>query len=140
MTIRAAATTAQKLGVREGSVLLLIGAPEGWSLGPLPAAATLMAGASAVAVPERKADLAVLFASDTASLEASLEDALKAVPLDGLFWIAYRKGGAKAGTDLNRDILQARLSSHGMVGVTLIALDEIWSGMRVRPVTHVGRR
>jgi hypothetical protein len=86
------------------------------------------------------ADLAVLFAPDAATLDATVKDALDALPVDGLLWVAYRKGGAKAGTDLNRDILQERLARHGLVGVSLISLDDSWSGMRVRPATHVGRR
>ncbi len=128
-----AKTTAEKLGVKEGSALLLIGAPEGWTPGPLPAGATVTDDTGA-------ANLAVLFAPGAATLEATLKDALGTLPVDGLLWVAYRKGGAKAGTDLNRDILQERLSGHGMAGVTLISFDDTWSGMRVRPLTHVGRR
>ncbi len=128
-----AKTTAEKLGVKEGATLLLVGAPEDWTPGPLPAGATVTAARGA-------ADLAVLFASDAATLDATLKDALDALPVDGLLWVAYRKGGAKAGTDLNRDILQERLSRHGLVGVSLVSLDDVWSGMRVRPTTHVGRR
>jgi hypothetical protein len=128
-----AKTTAEKLGVREGSALLLIGAPQGWSPGPLPVGAVLADDADGP-------DLAVLFASDTAAVDAGIGTAVAALPLDGLLWVAYRKGGAGAGTDLNRDILQARLAGHGLTGVTLISLDDTWSGMRVRPTSHVGRR
>jgi hypothetical protein len=128
-----AKTTAEKLGAKEGATLLLMGSPEGWTPGPLPAGATVTTARGA-------ADLAVLFAPDAATLDATVKDALDALPVDGLLWVAYRKGGAKAGTDLNRDILQERLARHGLVGVSLISLDETWSGMRVRPTTHVGRR
>jgi hypothetical protein len=128
-----AKTTAEKLGVKEGSTLLLIGTPEGWSPGPLPAGAT-------VVTTRGDADLAVFFAPDAATLEANIKDALDALPVDGLLWVAYRKGGAKAGTDLNRDTLQERLAGHGVAGVTLISLDDTWSGLRVRPITHIGRR
>lgn len=127
-----AKTTAEKLGVKAGSSVLLLGAPEGWSPGPLPAAATMTED-------QETPDLAVLFAPDAAALEAGIQNAVAALPLDGLLWVAYRKGGAKAGTDLNRDLLQDRLSAHGLTGVTLISLDDTWSGMRVRPTTHVGR-
>ena len=127
-----AKSTAEKLGVKEGSALLLLGAPQGWSPGPLPAGATLTGDTDGP-------DLAVLFAPDAADLDAGIGTAVAALPVDGLLWVAYRKGGAKAGTDLNRDILQARLAGHGLTGVTLISLDDTWSGMRVRPTTDVGR-
>ncbi|GAA1989089.1 DUF3052 domain-containing protein [Kitasatospora viridis] len=123
-----AKTVAEKLLVREGTRVLVLGAPQGWSLG---------AGEPPVA---GEADAVLLFAPDAAALERELDGALAAVPHDGLAWVAYRKGGAKAGTDLNRDILQARLADHGVTGVTLVALDETWSAMRVRPTDRVGRR
>lgn len=128
-----AKTTAEKLGVKEGTALMMIGAPEDWTPGPLPPGATLTTDQGA-------ADLVLLFAPDAATLDTTMKDALDAVPFDGLIWVAYRKGGAKAGTDLNRDILQERLSHHGMVGVTLISLDDTWSGMRVRPLDRPGAR
>lgn len=87
-----------------------------------------------------RADLVLLFTPDAASLDATIGKALDAVPFDGLVWVAYRKGGVKAGTDLNRDILQERLFGYGLVGVTLIALDTTWSAVRVRPLDRPGRR
>ncbi|MFI5829167.1 hypothetical protein ACIA6C_18265 [Streptomyces sp. NPDC051578] len=128
-----AKTTAEKLGVKEGATLLVLETPAGWSPGPLPAAAT-------VTPVSGSADLVLLFAPDAAALDATIGKALDAVPFDGLVWVAYRKGGAKAGTDLNRDILQERLSAHGLVGVTLIALDSTWSAMRVRPLDRPGQK
>jgi hypothetical protein len=140
LNLHMAKTTSEKLGARDGSALLLIGPPKDWRLDPLPAGATAAVAACAADAAGSTADLTVLFVPDAATLEMSLGDALKTVPLDGLFWVAYRKGGAKAGTDLNRDLLQARLAGHGVTGVTLVSLDETWSALRVRPTTHVGRR
>ncbi|MGW7098795.1 hypothetical protein [Streptomyces sp. NPDC054838] len=128
-----AKTSAEKLGVKEGTTLLTLGAPADWALGPLPSAATVTSEA-------KSPDLVLLFAPDAPTLDATVKQALDAVPFDGLAWVAYRKGGAKAGTDLDRDILQSRLSGHGLVGVTLIALDATWSAMRVRPLERPGRR
>lgn len=136
-----AKSAAEKLGVREGDLLLVIGAPAGWDIGTLPTGANAAGiGAPAEGSAERRPDLALLFAPDAATLEASLDDALSSVPHDGLFWVAYRKGGAKAGTDLNRDILNVHLTGHELAGVHLIALDETWSAMRVRPAHLVGSR
>jgi hypothetical protein len=43
------------------------------------------------------------------------------------------KGGKRAGTDLNRDILWSLVEQHGWAGVRLVAIDDTWSSMRFRP-------
>ena len=58
---------------------------------------------------------------------------IEAIKHDGLLWIAYPKGGAKAGTDLNRDILWNAVAPFHLSGVTLISLGAVWSAMRFRP-------
>jgi len=56
----------------------------------------------------------------------------------GLLWVCYPKGGRKAGTDLNRDMLWELMSRDGLAGVTLVAIDDTWSCMRSRPTAEVG--
>lgn len=70
---------------------------------------------------------------DTQELDSTGPAALRAVKPGGLLWVCYPKGGVKAGTDLNRDILWERMSKLGLVGVTLVAVDATWSAMRFRP-------
>jgi hypothetical protein len=72
-------------------------------------------------------------------LQKFLPVAAQVVKHDALLWIAYPKGGAKAGTDLNRDILWNAVSQHNLSGVTLVSLDEAWSAMRFRPSERVGQ-
>ena len=50
----------------------------------------------------------------------------------------YPKGGAKAGTDLNRDVLWQLVGPRGWTGVSLVAIDDTWSAMRFRPSDKVG--
>jgi hypothetical protein len=82
-------------------------------------------------------DWLLAFVRDSAELEAALP-ALKGVAKGGLIWVAYRKGGRQAGTDLNRDIIWKRLEPEGLTGVTLVALDGEWSAMRFRRRAEVG--
>ncbi len=77
------------------------------------------------------------FVRDAAALDAVLPE-LRAMPAGGVIWIAYRKGGAHAGTDLNRDIIWRRLDTEGLTGVTLVAIDDEWSAMRFRRPEEVG--
>ena len=73
-------------------------------------------------------------------MEKFVPGAAQAVKHDALLWIAYPKGGAKAGPDVNRDILWNAVSQYDLTGVTLISLDEIWSAMRFRPSERVGQK
>lgn len=83
-------------------------------------------------------DFVQVFVRDSPDLDRLAPGAIAAVKPDGLLWICYPKGGTKAGTDLNRDLLWQRMSERGLAGVTLVALDETWSAMRFRPTDRVG--
>lgn len=123
------ATNGSKLGVREKGSLLVIGTAEADPasvVGQLPAAAELLTD------HEGAADVVLLFAADVAQVHADAEAAWSRVANGGRLWIAYRKGAGSAA--LNRDTLQAALADHGLVGVTLVSLDNTWSAMRVRPL------
>lgn len=58
---------------------------------------------------EGELDALLLFVQDAAQLDAAGTAGLQAVKAEGLLWVCYPKGGRKAGTDLNRDILWRRL-------------------------------
>jgi hypothetical protein len=83
-------------------------------------------------------DFLQVFVSESADLDREMPAAIAAVRPDGLLWVSYRKGGRKAGTDLNRDIIWERLQPLGVVGVSMISLDDTWSAMRFRPADRVG--
>jgi hypothetical protein len=85
------------------------------------------------------ADVVVLFVVDAKAVRANVPAAVAAGKPRGLLWIAYPKGGRKAGTDLNRDLLWQQLQEYDLTGVNLIAVDSTWSAMRLRPTAEVGR-
>jgi hypothetical protein len=120
---------ARKLLLKPGRSVLLLNAPEGYaqSLVPLPE------GARIITEPGEQADVTQLFVRDSADLARQADTAMRAVKRDGVLWICYLKGGAKAGTDLNRDILHAAVErTYGWTGVSLVAVDDRWSAMRFR--------
>lgn len=119
----------KKLQMKAGQRAVLINSPAGYldKLAPLPE------GLELVASPEGQFDFVQVFVNDLAELQTLLPLAAQAVKYDALFWIAYPKGSAKTGTDLNRDRLWDAVSHHHLTGVALISLDEIWSAMRFRP-------
>ncbi len=89
-------------------------------------------GAAIVRTLERDLDVVQVFARDAAELKGVGPRAFRAVKKDGLLWVCYPKGGANGGTDPNRDILRELLGNRGLVGVTLVAIDDTWSAMRFR--------
>jgi hypothetical protein len=122
-------TTAAKLQMKSGHRVLLMHPPEGYpeALAPLPERVEIVTGM------EPPVSLVLLFVDQRAVLDAALPQVIPLLDGSTLFWIAYRKGGSKAGTDLNRDRLWEALVPWNWSPVTLIALDDRWSAMRFRP-------
>jgi len=87
--------------------------------------------------PTGKYDYAQIFVRDMAELERLIGPVLEAVEFDALLWICYPKGTSGVKTDVNRDILWKHLAGRGIRPVTMLAIDETWSAMRMRPVELV---
>lgn len=123
---------ARKLQIKPGTRIALVNPPAGYAarLEPLPD------GAQVVDL-QPGLDVVQVFARDRAELERAA-GALGSVRDGGLLWVCYPKGGEKAGTDLDRDLLWQELSKLGLAGVTLVAVDDTWSAMRFRPADQVG--
>jgi hypothetical protein len=59
---------------------------------------------------------------------------------NALVWISYPKKTSKTDSDLNRDLIREVMSGAGWHTVSIVALDEVWSALRVRPASDVGSR
>lgn len=126
---------AKKLGIRPGARVTILGMePDAAAvlIGEMPDGVT-------VTGDSEPSDIVLLFAEDLGAVRRDITAAHQRLTAKGRLWIAYRKGqsrqpGSDAGTVLHRDTLQQALGDHGFVGVSLIAIDDIWSAMRVRPV------
>jgi len=131
----AASSLVKKLQLKADQRAVIINPPPDYldELGSLPESVELAEH------PEGSFDFVQVFAKDRSELERFLPSALQAVRHDALLWIAYPKGGVKAGTDLNRDILWNLVAEHHFSGVSLISLNEVWSAMRFRPSEKVGK-
>ena len=126
---------AKKLLIKPGQRIVVINPPLNYleNLGPLPE------GAQCSSALAGQFDFVHLFANNKAELEKFIPQALKGLKQDGLFWISYPKQSSKAKTDLNRDILWKLVEKHGFDGVSLISLGDVWSAMRFRPHSAVGK-
>jgi hypothetical protein len=124
---------AAKLLIKPDARVLLLNAPIGYArkLAPLPSGATITDKRG------QAADVVVAFVRDGTELKR-LASGFAALEEDAILWVCYPKGGAKAGTDLDRDTLHAAMAKHELAGVTLVAFDETWSAMRFRAPEDVG--
>jgi hypothetical protein len=124
-------TVARKLLIKEGYRVLLVNAPAGYAafLGELPEGAVLAAG------PESGPDLIHLFVASCKELEANLPRLKTSLKANGLLWVSYPKGTSKIQADINRDSINAYARSIGLQGVAMISIDDIWSALRLRPVS-----
>lgn len=125
---------AKKLLIRPGNRVLVLNTPEGYrdALEPLPD------GVEVRTEPTGTFDVVQLFAREMAELDRDWPAASVATKPGGVLWVAWLKQSAKLPTDLNRDILWARLRTAGWTGVASVSVNEMWSALRFRPEGEVG--
>jgi hypothetical protein len=116
---------AEKLQIKPGQTVAVVA-------GDQPVPEGLLAGVEFVGDPAA-ADVVIAFVRRRADLTTAAKPALDAAAQDRLAWIAYPKGG-KLGTDLNRDLLAAAVANASVQPVRQVAVDEVWSALRFRPL------
>ena len=77
-------------------------------------------------------DWILMFAADRASLESQLPDVATALETPGTLWVAYPKGSSKRQTDLTRDKGWDSITSHDLMWLSLISIDDDWSAFSLR--------
>jgi hypothetical protein len=125
----------RKLGVRDGSHVLVIAAPQGFSLDPLPDGVELRRRAVG------PLDVIVFFATRRSALErrfGALADALDAA---GRLWVAWPKKASGLATDLTFDVVQRTGLERGLVDNKSASIDEAFQGLQfVRRLADRPRR
>ncbi len=115
---------ATKLGIKEGTVVSLVDAPEGFAaqLRDLPRGAVLRDGLRG------RSDLIVWFArSRTAMRRRMAQIASRAV--GSPVWIAWPKKSSGVRSDLTQQIVRRTAEAAGLVDYKIIAIDATWSGL-----------
>jgi hypothetical protein len=114
---------AAKLQLGPGQSLAIVNAPGN---------ATLELADHPIADRPDDADALLVYATNRAELEGQLDALVPHAARDELTWIAYPKAG-QLGTDLNRDVLAEFVQTHEVRPVRQVALDDVWSALRIRP-------
>lgn len=116
---------AQKLGIKTGSRVLVVGVPAGLDLGALP---------DGVTVHRRRGsgsyDVALLFCPDARTLHERFAGLIDAVATDGALWACWPKRASGVVTDLGENAVREQGLDCGVVDVKVAAIDATWSGLK----------
>jgi hypothetical protein len=117
----------RKLGIKDGSRLALLGAPDGFgaTLGDLPP------GVEPKTQVRGSFDVVVLFTTRRAELERRLDALTRAIHPAGGLWVAWPKRASKVPTDLDENAIRDVALPKGLVDNKVAAIDDTWSGLRL---------
>src|SRR5438045_4810091 len=108
----------RKLGIKEGSRVAVVAAPEGFVLD----AALVPLGANM--------DVILFFVLERHELERCFDELAALLTPAGGLWIAWPKRSAGVPTDLSDNVVRAVGLAHGLVDNKVCAVTEVWSGQR----------
>lgn len=115
----------KKLGIKPGTVVGLLGAPEGFEevLGELPEGAVLRRGARG------RCELLLWFARSSRDLQSRIERMAERTGPGGV-WILWPKQASGVATDLTQAEVRRTGLANGLVDYKIAAIDATWSGLR----------
>lgn len=118
---------AKKLGIKEGSTLLLIAEPENYRslLQPLPASVSFANQASEVI------DLVHVFATRKEELQKHLASLRKKLRANASVWVSWPKKSSKVPTNITEDTIREVALPLGFVDIKVCAVNEVWSGLKI---------
>ena len=116
---------AKKLGIKAGTGVALIGAPDGMAeqMAPLPEGVRLSFDESS------GVRTALLFVRNRNALAAGFDGAAKCVEAKGHLWIAWPKKASRVATDVTEDVVREYGLCQMWVDFKVCAIDEVWSGL-----------
>jgi hypothetical protein len=114
----------KKLGIREGSRVLVSGAPEGFDLGHLPPGVELLGRAG------RGLDVVLQFVTEARALRRRFPVLVRGLRPDGRLWVAWPKKASGLPTDLTFDGVQRTGLDAGLVDNKSASITEAFQGLQ----------
>jgi len=116
----------EKLGIKDGSAVSIIGAPESYAatLGKLPA------GVKQSKTLKGPLDFLQFFCSKRSRLEDNFPTLKEALSPSGMLWVSWPKTSSGVPTDLSENVIREIGLRNGLVDVKVCAVDEVWSGLK----------
>lgn len=115
---------AEKLLIKPNTTVWISDAAQLARVEPLPE------GARLVNEPGQ-AGIALVFSDSAASVRAMFGAHAEQLAGVAILWVVYPKGGK---ADINRDTLWPIVAEYGLRPITQVAVDEVWSALRFRPL------
>ena len=115
---------AKKLGIVDGSTVLIVGAPSDLRLELPPD----------VVVRQRNrgsADVVVVFLTSLSRLERQFEGLARTVHPSGGLWIAWPKQSSRIPTDMSDHVVRRLSLPRGLVDNKVCAIDDVWTALRL---------
>jgi hypothetical protein len=118
---------AKKLGIKEGSSMLRVGAPEEYFslLEPLPSHVKFGKQLTAVT------DIVHIFTTRKDELRQFLAKCRGKLKSTGMVWVSWPKKASKVPTDITEDTIREVALPMGFVDIKVCAVDEVWSGLKL---------
>jgi len=118
---------AKKLGIRDGSRMFLLNAPENY----LHLVAPLPAGVQVAPQITNHTDIVHIFSTKKEKLSQALRTCLKRMKPDGMIWVSWPKKSSKVATDISEDTIREVALPLGLVDIKVCAVDDVWSGLKL---------
>ena len=118
---------ARKLGIKEASRILLLGAPAGYAqlVEPLPR------GVVFDTHPGHTVDIAHVFVTQQEELVRHLGVLRRKLRADAAVWVSWPKTTARVATNVTEDTVREAALPLGFVDIKVCAVTELWSGLKL---------
>jgi len=116
----------EKLGIREGSRIIILNPPEDYdnTLGKLPK------GVFVAKTLKGPLDFIHFFTRERDELEREFSILKQELSQNGVLWVSWPKGSSKLETGLNENVVREVGLKNGLVDVKVCSIDDIWSGLK----------
>lgn len=116
----------KKLGIKDGSRIVLINAPQDFEseLGELPD------NVEFIKRPTKSLDIILFFVLTERALARDFAKLAAKITANGMMWIAWPKKSSGVVTDLSEQRVREIGLNAGLVDVKVCAIDETWSGLK----------
>ena len=118
---------AKKLGLKDGSNLVLVGAPDDYAalIAPVPNGLTFATTVSGTT------DIVHVFATRRAELRTLLSGCRRKLKSTAAIWVSWPKKSSRVPTEVTEDVIRELALPMGFVDVKVCAVTEVWSGLKL---------
>ena len=117
---------AKKLGLKDGSNVVLVGAPDDYAalIAPVPNGVQFAARIS------ETTDIVHVFSTRRAELRSFLKDCRSTLKSSAVVWVSWPKKSSQVATEVTEDTIRELALPMGFVDVKVCAVSEVWSGLK----------